>query len=96
MAKCAFEDFAVICEVLQPLPSTKMTWCSNFIIVGSLCLLLCLAAPLVLQGVDCVLLAPQTPLPKACIFYSTLSSPLFSFVGAGMHWLQSADFSVKQ
>ena len=95
MAKCAFEDLADIIEVLQPLPSTKMTWCSNFIIVGSLCLLLCLA-PLVLQGVDCALLAPQTPLPKACIFYSTLSSPLLSLVGAGMHWLQSADCSMKQ
>ena len=91
MAKCAFEDFADISEVLQPLPSTKMTWWSNFVIVGSFCLLLCLA-PLVLQGVDCVL----TPLPKACIFYSTLSSPLLSLVGAGMHWLQSADCSVKQ
>ena len=91
MAKYTFEDFADILEVLQPLPSTKMTWRSNFIIVGSLCLLLCLA-PLVLQGVDCAL----TPLPKVCIFHSTLSSPLLSFVGAGMHWLQSADFSVKQ
>ena len=41
--KCAFEKFADISEVLQPLPSVKMAWRSNFTITifsASFCCLL--------------------------------------------------------
>ena len=83
MAKRAFEDFADISEVLQPLPSTKMAWRSNFTIVASLSLPLCLA-PLVLQDVHWTLLASQTSLPQACVFAPPCLSLCFHFVGAGM------------
>ena len=32
VSKCAFEKFADISKVLQPSPSAKMAWYSNFII----------------------------------------------------------------
>ena len=47
VAECAFEGFADISEVLQPLPSTKMAWHSNFTVAifsffAALCFHLCL------------------------------------------------------
>ena len=56
-------------------------------------------ASLVLEGIDCALLAPGTLLTQASVFSLTLFRSLPSalcFVCAGMHWLHSTDPGMKQ
>ena len=63
VAKCPFEEVADISKVLQPSSCAKTAWHSIFTIaifsVHSACLFVFIL--LVLQGIDCALLATQTP-----------------------------------
>ena len=92
--ECAFEKFADISNVLQPLPSAKMAWRSNFTITvfsASFCLPLAFA-PLVLQGIDCSLLDSESTSSIFCLFFFHS----IRLVVAVMHLLHSANPSIKQ
>ena len=66
-----------------------MAWYSNFTVAVFLLHSACLT-PLVLQGINCALLASQTLLPWASLFSPLCLALCFCFVSAGMHWLHSA------
>ena len=65
VAKCDFEKFTDISEVLQPLPSAKKATIAVFLLTSTF-------ASLVLQGVGCALLTPWTSLPRDCVFRYTV------------------------
>ena len=76
--KCAFEKFADISEVLQPLPSAKMAWHSNFLSLYFRFILLAFTL-LVLLVLLCVLRSTGLWLHflKLLFFCSTLSLSAF-------------------
>ena len=95
--KVCFWGFGDIRKALQPSPTTKMAWHSNFTTAAFLPYSACLFAftPLLLQNLDCVLLASQIPILEVLLF-----APLFlvlglRFVGNGMCWLHSDDPGVE-
>ena len=51
---------------------------------------------LVLQVVDCGLLAPLTPFPRGSIFALLCLALCLCVAGAGMHWLHSDDLGMNQ
>lgn len=59
MPKCAFEKFADIGKVLQPLPSAKMAWRSYLIAKQCYSLFVFTSNSLVLQDIDWTLLDPH-------------------------------------
>ena len=89
----ACEEFSDIVKLLQPFPSTKMTWHSDFTFAA---ILLC-SAFLFLFASDtatCWLLSggPCTPLTWASVVLLALC---LCFVGTVMHWLCSTDSGMK-
>ena len=71
----AFEKFADISKMLQPSPSAKMAWSSNFTIALAF-------AHLVLQGIDCSLLASNSTSLRFCYFASLCLALWLCFVVA--------------
>ena len=99
MEKGAFEGWQTLAKCCSLcLASFKMAWHSNFTIAvfspHSACLFA--FAPLLLQNIDCILLAPRTPLLEALLFAPLCVALCLRFVDTGMCWLHSPDPGVKR